>query len=104
MKKHWKKLITFVVILKKISNQESFYENQALMLNTLFLVDEIFTGNIKLIKYRINDDKFKLFESRCNQKESETVTQQSKEQPGTTDMSDLRNDTEEINQEKDYKF
>ena len=90
--------------IEKTSNQESFYQNQALMLNTLFLVDEIFTGNIKLIKYRINDDKFKLLESRCNQKESETVTQQSKEQPGTTDMSDLRNDTEEINQEKDYKF
>ena len=76
--------------IEKTSNQENFYQNQALMLNTLFLVDEIFTGKFK--QYKINDDKFELFESRCNQKESETVTQQSKEQPGTTDMSDLQSE------------
>ena len=44
------------------------------MLNTLFLVDEIFTGESK--QYKIADGKYELFESRRNQKESDTVTQQ----------------------------
>ena len=73
-------------ILKK-SNQESFYENQALTLNTLFLVDEIFTGEFK--QYKLINDKYELFESKRNQEESDTLTQQSKEQPDTTDMPDL---------------
>ena len=60
------------------------------MLNTLFLVDEIFTGESK--QYKIVDGKYELFESRPNQKESDTVTQQWKEQPDTTDMSDLESE------------
>ena len=42
------------------------------MLNTLFLVDEIFTGESK--QYKIVDGKYELFESRRNQKESDGVT------------------------------
>ena len=61
------------MILKKISNQESFYENQALMLNTLFLVDEIFTGKFR--QRKVVDGKYQLFESKRNQKESGIVTQ-----------------------------
>ena len=60
------------------------------MLNTLFLVDEIFTGESK--QYKIVDGKYELFESRRNQKESDTVTQQWKEQPDTIDMSDLESE------------
>ena len=59
--------------IEKTSNQESFYQNQALMLNTLFLVDEIFTGKFRQPK--VVDGKYQLFESKRNQKESYTVTQ-----------------------------
>ena len=52
-----------------------------------FLVDEIFTGKFK--QYKIVDDKYELSESIRNQKESDTVTQQSKEQPDTTDTTCL---------------
>ena len=76
--------------IEKISNKKSFYENQALMLNSPFLVDKMFTG--KFNQYKIVDDKYQLFESKHNQKESDTVMQQSKEQPDTTDMLDLKSD------------
>ena len=35
------------------------------------------------------DDKYQLFESKRKQKESDTVTQKSKEQPDTADVPDL---------------
>ena len=76
--------------IEKISNKKSFDENQALMPNSPFLVDKIFTG--KFNQHKIIDDKYELFESKHNQKESDTVTQQSKEQPDTTEMSDLESD------------
>ena len=77
MKKHWKKIMNVInecrSDIEKTSNQESFYQNQALMLNTLFLVDEIFTGKFRQPK--VVDGKYQLFESKHNQKESYTVTQ-----------------------------
>ena len=73
--------------IEKFSNQEIFYENQALMLNTFFLADEIFTGKFK--QYKIVDEKCEFFWSKRSQKEFDTVTQQPKEQPDTTDMPDL---------------
>ena len=77
MKKHWKKIMNVInecrSDIEKTSNQESFYQNQALMLNTLFLVDEIFTGKFRQPK--VVDGKYQLFESKRNQKESYTVTQ-----------------------------
>ena len=57
------------------------------MLNTFFLADEIFTGKFK--QYKIVDDKY---ESKCSHKELDTVTQQPKEQPDTTDMPDLESE------------
>ena len=74
IKKHWKKINDIRSDIEKISNQESFHENQALMLNTLSLVDGIFTGKFK--QYKIVDNKYEFFESRRKQKESDTVTQQ----------------------------
>ena len=47
------------------------------MLNILFLEDEIFAEKFK--QYKTVDDKFELFESKRNQKESDIGTQQSKE-------------------------
>ena len=77
MKKHWKKIMNVInecrSDIEKTSNQESFYQNQALMLNTLFLVDEIFTGKFR--QRKVVDGKYQLFESKRNQKESGIVTQ-----------------------------
>ena len=46
--------------IEKISNKKSFDENQALMPNSPFLVDKIFTG--KFNQHKIIDDKYELFE------------------------------------------
>ena len=77
MKKHWKKIMNVInecrSDIEKTSNQESFYQNQALMLNTLFLVDEIFTGKFR--QRKVVDGKYQLFESKRNQKESGIVAQ-----------------------------
>ena len=77
MKKHWKKIMNVInecrSDIEKTSNQEIFYQNQALMLNTLFLVDEIFTGKFR--QRKVVDGKYQLFESKRNQKESGIVTQ-----------------------------
>ena len=82
-----KKINDIRIDIEKFSNQEISYENQALMLNTIFLADEIFTGKFK--QYKIVDDKY---ESKRSHKELDTVTQQPKEQPDTTDMPDLESE------------
>ena len=60
------------------------------MLNTHFLVDASFTGEFK--RYKKVGNEYKLFESNINREESDTVTQQSDEQPDTTDMPDLESE------------
>ena len=60
------------------------------MLNTHFLVDANFTGEFK--RYEKVGNEYKLFESNINREESDTVRQQSDEQPDTTDMSDLESE------------
>ena len=61
-----------------------------MVLNILFLEDEFFAEKFK--QYKTVDDKFELSESKRNQKESDTGTQQWKEQQDTTDMSDLESE------------
>ena len=54
------------------------------MLNTPFLVDAIFTGEFR--QYKKVGIEYNSFESKINREESDTITQQSYEQPDTTDM------------------
>ena len=54
------------------------------MLNALFMVDEIFTGEFKW--YKLTDSRCKLLISKSNQKESDMAEQKSDKQPDTTDM------------------
>ena len=60
------------------------------MLNTHFLADANFTGEFK--RYKKVGNEYKRFESNINREESDTVTQQSDEQPDTTDMPDLESE------------
>ena len=57
------------------------------MLNTLFMVDEIFTGNIQSVEVN-NEGVFELFKEKSDQEK-----QESDEQPYTTNIPDL--ETEE---------
>ena len=54
------------------------------VLNALFMVDEIFTGEFKW--YKLTDSRCKLLISKSNQKESDMAEQKSDKQPDTTDM------------------
>ena len=76
--------------IERINDQDSFYENQVLVLNTHFLADANFTGEFK--RYKKVGNEYKRFESNINREESDTVTQQSDEQPDTTDMPDLESE------------
>ena len=53
------------------------------MLNTLFMVDEIFPGKLKMLKEK-NESNLQLFE-----KKSDKERKESDEQLGTTDMPEL---------------
>ena len=62
----------------------NFYsENQAQVLNTLFMVDEIFPEKLKMLKEN-NESNLQLFE-----KKSDKERKESDEQLGTTDMPEL---------------
>ena len=66
---------------------EEFNQNQADSLNTLLLVDKIFTGRTK--EYKIIDGEYKFTEPKTSQEESDITTQQLDEGSDYTDMPDL---------------
>ena len=66
---------------------DDFNENQVKVLNALFMVDEIFTRELK--KYILTDDGYKLLRSKSNKKKSDIAERKSDEQPDTTEMPDL---------------
>ena len=66
---------------------EEFNQNQADSLNTLLLVDKIFTGRTK--EYKIIDGEYKFTEPKTSQEESDITTQQLDEGSDSTDMPDL---------------
>ena len=65
-------------------------QNQVDMLNILFMTDEIFTGIDSYYK-KVNNG-YVLFKAKIDEKESSITTQQSDEQPSTTDMPDLESE------------
>ena len=79
--------------IDKITSQETLTSNQVEVLNTLFMVNEIFTGKIKFIKEN-SENVLEVFEQ-----ESNITRQNSVKQADTTDMLDLEDD-ESAAQEK----
>ena len=69
--------------IKRFDNLNSYNQNQAQVLNTLFMVDEIFPGKLKTLKEN-NESNLQLFE-----KTSDKERKESDEQLGTTDMPGL---------------
>ena len=69
--------------IKKIINRESLDLNQVEVINILFMVDEIFTGEIKSAKSN-NEDTLEVFKEKTGRKK-----QDSDEKPDTTDMPEL---------------
>ena len=79
--------------IDKLISQEALTPNQVEVLNILFMVDEIFTGKIKFVKF---NDKgvLKVFKQGSN-----IERQKSAKQPDTKDMPDLE-DEESAAEEK----
>ena len=61
--------------IKRMNDLEDSNQNQVKVLNALFMVDEIFTGELKW--YKLVDDKYKPLRSKSNQKESDMAEQKS---------------------------
>ena len=68
--------------IKTIINQESLNPNQIDVINILYMVDEIFTGKIKILKD--NNGTLAILEET-----SSIEGQKSDKQPDTTEMPDL---------------
>ena len=71
--------------INKIISQKTLNSNQTEVLNALFMVDEIFTGEIKSVQAN-NAGVLEIFIQ-----ESDITRQKSAKQPDTTDMLDLEN-------------
>ena len=69
--------------INKIISQKTLNSNQTEVLNALFMVDEIFTGEIKSVQAN-NEGVLEIFIQ-----ESDITRQKSAKQPDTTDMLDL---------------
>ena len=72
--------------IAKIINQGSLNLNQVEVINTLFMVDEIFTGEIKTVKAN-NEGALEVFKEK-----SDREKQESDEQPDTTNMLELESE------------
>ena len=72
--------------IAKIINQVSLNLNQVEVINTLFMVDEIFTGEIKTVKAN-NEGALEVFKEK-----SDREKQESDEQPDTTNMLELESE------------
>ena len=82
--------------IAKIINQGSLNLNQVEVINTLFMVDEIFTGEIKTVKAN-NEGTLEVFKEK-----SDREKQESDEQPDTTNMLELESE-ESAEQNKKQK-
>ena len=70
----------------KITNMQSLNSNQINLLNILFMVNEIFTGESASVELN-KEGNFEIFEEKSNKGK-----QESDEKPDTTDMSELDSD------------
>ena len=82
--------------IAKIINQGSLNLNQVEVINTLFMVDEIFTGEIKTVKAN-NEGALEVFKEK-----SDREKQESDEQSDTTNMLELESE-ESAEQNKKQK-
>ena len=72
--------------ITKVINKESINLNQIRVINTLFMVDETFTGKIKSVEAN-NDGIREVFEEKLDREK-----QESDEQPDTTNMPELESE------------
>ena len=72
--------------IERLKGLKEINQNQIDMLNILFMTDEFFTGIHS--EYKKVDNEYALFSAKIDEKELGIATQQSDEQPDTTDMPD----------------
>ena len=85
--------------IERLDDLNEFNLNQVKVLNALFMVDKIFTGETKVFREN-NKGEFYLFESKSNDsdnkkesnKERQKFAEQLNEEPGTTDMPSLESE------------
>ena len=80
MKKHRREQKIFAAIFARFDNLDYFTKNQVKLLNTLFMVNEIFTGKLKSLEQN-SKGNLEVF-----QEKSDKEKQESDEQPDNTDM------------------
>ena len=80
MKKHRREQKIFAAIFARFDNLDYFTQNQVKLLNTLFMVNEIFTGKLKSLEQN-SKGNLEVF-----QEKSDKEKQESDEQPDNTDM------------------
>ena len=77
-------------MILRLDDLDDFNENQVKVLNALFIVDEIFTGELKW--YKLTDSGYVLLRSKSNKKKSDIAERKSDEQLDTTDMPNLESE------------
>ena len=77
-------------MILRLDDLDYFNENQVKVLNALFIVDEIFTGELKW--YKLTDSGYVLLRSKSNKKKSDIAERKSDEQLDTTDMPNLESE------------
>ena len=81
-----KKILKIRNDIERLKGLKEINQNQVDMLNILLMKDEIFTGIHS--EYKKVDNEYALFSAKIDEKELGIATQQSDEQPDTTDMPD----------------
>ena len=76
--------------IKRLADLNEFHPNKVKIINAVFMVDEIFTGEFKW--YKLSDVGCIPLRPKSDWKESDIVKQKSDKQPDTTNISDLGNE------------
>ena len=76
--------------IERLNGLNQFISNQVKVLNILFMVDEIFTGESK--QYKLSGTKYLLLKSKSDKKKLGILEQKSDKQPDTTGIPDLESE------------
>ena len=86
--------------IERLDGLNEFNSNQAKVINTLFMVEEIFT--VKFKRYKLSGTKYLLLKSKSDKKKSGMVEQKFDKQTDTTDTPELEREepaAQRINQQ-----
>ena len=89
-KKELKAIFKIRQDIERLNELAKINQNQANILNILLMTDELFTGIRS--QYKEVDNEYVLFRTKIDEKKPGIATQQSDEQPDTTDMPELESD------------